>query len=77
MINELSIKNFKCFEDLTLEMSNLNVLAGINNMGKSTIVQALLLLRQTFEVGNLSSGLHLNGNIISVGIGKDLLYRGS
>jgi len=35
MINSLTIKNFKCFEDLHIELSNLNVLAGINSMGKS------------------------------------------
>jgi len=77
MIKNLSVKNFKCFEELSLEMSNLNVFTGINSMGKSTIIQALLLLRQSFDIGLSSKGLQLNGNIANVGIGKDLLYRNS
>lgn len=77
MINSLTIRNFKCFEELFLEMSNLNVFAGINSMGKSTIIQALLLLRQSYEMGSINKGLHLNGNITKVGTGYDLLYRNS
>ena len=46
MIKELKINNFKCFEELYVEMAELNVFAGINSMGKSTTIQTLLLLRQ-------------------------------
>jgi len=75
VINELTVRNFKCFEEMTLEMSNLNVLSGINSMGKSTLIQALLLLRQSYERGSLNSGLHLNGSIVNIGTGRDLLCR--
>jgi predicted ATPase len=75
MLDKLTIRNFKCFEKLTLEMSGLNVLSGINSMGKSTIIQALLLLRQTFERGSLDKGLHLNGSYVNIGTGRDLLCR--
>ena len=51
MINNLTIKNFKCFENLSIELSNLNVFAGINSMGKSSVIQAILLLRQAYEMG--------------------------
>ena len=77
MINSLSVRNFKCFENLFLEMSNLNVFAGINSMGKSTVIQALLLLRQSYDIGSINNGLHLNGDITNVGTGYDLLYRQS
>lgn len=76
-LTEIHLKNFKCFEKLDLELSSLNVLSGINNMGKSTIIQALLLLRQSFEMASLSSGLHLNGSLVTIGTGRDLLYRKS
>ena len=49
MINKLKIKNFKCFEELDIELSNLNVFAGINSMGKSSVIQALLLLRRMIK----------------------------
>ena len=49
MIQRIEASNFKCFKDISLEMSNLNLLSGINSMGKSTIIQMLLLLRQSYE----------------------------
>ena len=77
MINNLTIKNFKCFEHLNIELSNLNVFAGINSMGKSTVIQAILLLRQSFEMGTVDKGLHLNGELTQIGTGFDLMYRNS
>ncbi len=75
MINEIQLQNYKCFKNLTLELSNLNVLAGINSMGKSSIIQALLLLRQSYANNSLKKGLHLNGEYIQIGTGKDLMNR--
>ena len=77
MINNLAISNFKCFENLSIELSNLNVFAGINSMGKSSVIQAILLLRQAYEMGTLTKGLHLNGELTQIGTGFDLLYRNS
>lgn len=77
MINSITLKNFKCFEEIFIEMSNLNVFAGINSMGKSTLIQSLLLLRQSYEMGSINKGLHLNGEITEIGTGYDLLYRNS
>ena len=39
MIKKIELKNFKCFESLELPLGNLNLLSGINSMGKSTIIQ--------------------------------------
>ena len=77
MIDNLAIKNFKCFENLSVELSNLNVFAGINSMGKSSVIQAILLLRQAYEMGTLTKGLHLNGDLTQIGTGYDLMYRNS
>ncbi|MGF7144124.1 putative ATPase [Anaerotaenia torta] len=77
MLRRLKLSNFKCFEELDLELSNLNVLAGINSMGKSSVVQALLLLRQSYDMGAITKGIHLNGEAVRIGTGFDLLYRNS
>ena len=77
MLDNLTVKNFKCFEKMDVEFSNLNVFAGVNSMGKSTLVHALLLLRQSYDTNTISKGLHLNGDIVNVGVGYDLLYRNS
>lgn len=74
MIKKVELKNFKCFERLEMPLSNLNLLSGINSMGKSTVIQALLLLRQAYEKGSLEKGIYLNGEYTQIGTGNDLLY---
>lgn len=34
MIRNLKLKNFKCFENLDLDLKNVNIFTGINGMGK-------------------------------------------
>lgn len=76
MISKLTIQNFKSLEDVTLECSNLNVLTGLNGMGKSSIIQALLLLRQSYDKGYLlKEGLSLNGDLVNIGSGKEALFE--
>ncbi|HEY3333495.1 MAG TPA: DUF3696 domain-containing protein [Capsulimonadaceae bacterium] len=39
------VENYKCWEHLDLEFRPLTVLSGLNNSGKSSVIQALVLLR--------------------------------
>lgn len=49
MIKSISIKNFKSLENVTLEFdSNLALLTGVNNSGKSTVLEALSLWGEIF-----------------------------
>lgn len=75
MIKKLHLKNFKSHKDTLLETKPLTVITGVNNIGKSSVLQALLLLRQSFKKGRLSEGLDLNKPLVSVGVGNDALYR--
>lgn len=45
----LTINNFKCFEEQSISFGKLTLLAGSNSVGKSTVVQSLLLLRAAIE----------------------------
>lgn len=76
MIRQVILKNFKCFENISLDFENLNLFTGINGMGKSTLIQAILLLRQTYEKNNSleRQNVILNGDYISLGTIKDLPY---
>ncbi len=49
MINRIHLKNFKIFEDEPFDLAPLTLFTGINGMGKSSIIQSLLLLKQSFE----------------------------
>lgn len=48
-MDNLLIQNFKCFQDVTIPINSLTVMAGANGNGKSTAIQALLFLRKTIE----------------------------
>lgn len=74
MIRSIRLANFKCFNTLDLPCSPLTLLCGLNGAGKSTVIQALLLLRQSFESGDLGAGrLRLGGPLVDLGTGKDVL----
>jgi len=49
MIKEIQIQNFKCFARQSIQCGGLTVFAGINGVGKSTVIQALLIFRQTVD----------------------------
>ncbi|WP_227502461.1 AAA family ATPase [Klebsiella pneumoniae] len=44
MIKEISLKNFKCFNELYLkQLKTLNIIAGKNNYGKTSILDAIFV----------------------------------
>ncbi|HLP66086.1 MAG TPA: DUF3696 domain-containing protein [Rhizobium sp.] len=62
------IQNFKSFKSPpSLPMSKINVLAGANSSGKSTIIQSMLLLKQTVQYGSPERGVALNGPLLRMG----------
>lgn len=75
MITKLRILNFKSHQSSELATGALTLLTGINSSGKSSVLQALLLLRQSHKKGRLSSGLDLNAPLCDIGKGIDALYR--
>lgn len=76
MISRIELTHFKCFERLDLACKNLNLLCGLNGMGKSSVIQALLVLRQSFETGELLKGrLLLGGDRADLGTSSDVLFE--
>lgn len=76
MITDLAIQNYKCFERQQFNLAPLTLLAGLNGAGKSSVIQSLLLLRQSYEQGMLQeTGLSLNGDYVQIGAAKDALYE--
>src|SRR4051812_28191248 len=43
MLTNLALVNFKAFSSISLELRPLSVLTGLNNAGKSSVIQAILL----------------------------------
>lgn len=76
MLRRIELINFKCFASLGLSLAPLTVLAGMNGAGKSSVIQSMLVLRQSAEGGSLESGsLILRGRLVSIGTGQDVLFE--
>lgn len=74
MINSISLQNYKAFEQVSIPIRPLTLLLGANSVGKSSIIQMLMLLHQTSEErrGMYSSALKIYGNYVNVGDFKNL-----
>jgi len=75
MITKLKISNFKSHKFTEINTGLLTLLSGVNSSGKSSMLQALLLLRQSFRKNRLSAGLDLNMPLCDIGKGIDALNQ--
>lgn len=77
MITQLSLKNFKCFKSSDIKIAPLTVLAGINSVGKSTVIESMLLLRESKMKSESRDiplfNLRLNNQYMHLGTGMDVL----
>jgi hypothetical protein len=73
VIESLTLKNLKCFEELSLDLAPLTVLTGFNAAGKSTSLQTLLLLCQSLRAEEWNRELRLNGPLVNLGTPVDIL----
>lgn len=76
MIRAVVLGNFKCFAEQRIPLGALTLLTGQNGMGKSSVMQSLLLLRQSAREGLLpNKGLLLNGELVRLGTAQDVLHE--
>ncbi|WP_073951270.1 AAA family ATPase [Streptomyces kebangsaanensis] len=82
MITELTLVNFKAFRRLTLPLGPLTLLTGLNSSGKSSVLQALGMLRQSYDSGTSEKGkaephpgFLLNGELVGLGTAQDVLHE--
>ena len=73
MLTRIDLRHFKCFEVLKLPLRPLTLLSGANASGKSSVMQALVLLHQTMREHEWSSRLMLNGAAIRLGTAADVI----
>ena len=77
MIKQLNISNFKLHSNTELATKGLTILTGMNGMGKSTIIQSLILLRQSYLMNDLDVGMNLKGDLCDAGISGELACQSS
>jgi len=75
-ITGLQIQGFKCFRDSgEIPIAPLTVIVGRNSSGKSSILQPLLLLKQTAETSGFANTLNLKGRLYDAGSYRDIVYQ--
>ena len=73
MITNYNIHNFKNHKDTSLSLGHLNIFTGLNGMGKSSVIQSMLLLRDSFAKDSSLSTLYLDTDSVAVGYSFDLV----
>ena len=67
MITQIEIENFKCFKNrVSFPLGKLTLLTGVNGRGKSTLLQSLLLMRQSIEHDENTGKILLNGSCVNL-----------
>ncbi len=75
ILNGIWLGNFKSYKALQkINISDLSVLLGANSSGKSSVLQALLLIKQTVECNSADINLLLSGKYVYLGDFQDILY---
>ena len=78
MIQDLQLKNFKCFKNTKLNFGSLTILCGQNNAGKSSAIHAILLTRQAMLNAAAGSSIRLNGPFgVNLGTAFDVFHNGA
>ena len=75
-ITKIAVKGFKSIaEERTIEICPLTILAGANSAGKSSIMQPLLMLKQTLEASHDSGPLLIHGPNVQFTEGTQFLSK--
>jgi predicted ATPase len=73
-LKRFSVENFKAFRKSTLDLAPLTVLIGENSSGKSSILQALLLIKQTLESPSGGGVLNLNSHYVQFRQFREIVF---
>jgi predicted ATPase len=73
LYQRIEIKNFKSLKKVSINPSLITIITGANGSGKSSILQALMLLKQSIN----QSILRVEGPIVNLGNCQELLFKGS
>src|SRR5262245_34084819 len=74
MLEELKIRNFKTWETADLGFGKITGLFGPNSSGKTSLIQFLLLLKQTKETTDRATSLELNSTYVNLGVYRDMVH---
>ena len=79
MLKRLKVDNFKAWRTLDIQLGRITGLFGTNSSGKSSLLQFLLLLKQTKDATDRGLVLHFGGpnDLVNLGTYQDIVHRGN
>lgn len=75
MLSSMAIQNFKTWESVTVNFGKVTGLFGTNSSGKTSLIQFILLLKQTKEATDRSTILDLNASQVQLGSYRDVVHN--
>lgn len=75
MLKRLKFTNFKSWPVADLACGRITGIFGTNSSGKTSLIQFLLLLKQTKNATDPAISLELNGDLVQLGTIKDAIHR--
>ncbi len=75
MLSRLSFTNFKSWANADLPCGRITGVFGTNSSGKTSLIQFLLLMKQTKDATDRAVTLELNGDLVQLGTIKDAIHR--
>src|SRR3954471_1313516 len=75
MLNRLRFTNFKSWKEVDLPCGRITGVFGTNSSGKTSLIQFLLLLKQTKDATDRALALDLNGDLVQLGTIKDAIHN--
>ncbi|UXI44242.1 AAA family ATPase [Klebsiella pneumoniae] len=73
MLTELNIKNFKSIKmSQPIDLNRFSILCGSNSSGKSSLIQVILLICQSFSNRYQNDSIILNGHLVRLGAFLDI-----
>ncbi|MHC2255112.1 putative ATPase [Bradyrhizobium embrapense] len=76
MLESLDLRSFKSWREAKIDFAPITGLFGTNSSGKSSLIQFLLMLKQTREERDRSTVLQLNGPYVELGQYSDIVNGG-
>ena len=77
MIDTITYRSFKCFDEQSLPLRPITLILGPNNSGKSSLIAGLRLLGQTASCIDQNVPLLFNGSLGDFGTYKDIVFKNS
>ena len=75
MLRRLSFTNFKSWQQADVPCAPITGVFGTNSSGKTSLIQFLLMLKQTKDATDRAIALELNGGLVELGTIKDAIHR--